>query len=80
MKSFLIGTLIVALGSLVTWKANWILDNFGRTRWAEKHLGGGSRVFYKLIGIGIIFLGFFVLSGISKALLKGFMNMLQMGR
>ena len=80
MKSFLIGTLIVALGALVTWKSNWILDNFGRTRWAEKHLGGGSRIFYKLVGIAIIFLGFLIVSGLTKSILKSFMNMLQMGR
>ncbi len=80
MKSFIIGIIIVALGALVTWKSDWILSNFGKSPWAEKNIGGGSRTFYKLMGIIIIFLGFFILSGITKLLLEGFMNMLQMGR
>ncbi|HKL17029.1 MAG TPA: hypothetical protein VJ900_01580 [Patescibacteria group bacterium] len=80
MTNFLIGLIIIIAGAAFTWKSNWILKTFGRTSWAEKHLGGGSRIFYKLMGIAIIFLGFFVISGISKSLVQGFMNMLQMGR
>ncbi len=80
MLNFVIGILVIITGALVTWKASWILKTFGRTKWAENHLSGGSRIFYKLVGIAIIFLGFLIVSGLTKSILKSFMNMLQMGR
>ncbi len=44
----------------MTIKAHWMYENFGAVAFAEKYLGssGGTRLFYKLIGIFFIFIGF----------------------
>jgi len=75
---FLIGTLLVIAGVVIVWKSEWIYREFGEVDWAEKHLGteGGSRLFYKLIGLVVIFLGFFIISGIWDLLLGGFVRLL----
>ncbi|MFH1207731.1 MAG: hypothetical protein V1668_03945 [Patescibacteria group bacterium] len=71
MKYFL-GIIIIGVGFLITWKAEWIMDNFGRVAWAEAHLGteGGTRLLYKLIGISAIVLSFLYMSGILSSILR----------
>ena len=71
MKYFL-GLVIIGVGFLITWKADWIMDNFGRIAWAEEHLGteGGTRLLYKLIGITAIILSFLYMSGILSSILR----------
>ena len=66
MLSIILGIFIVIAGFMLTWKSEWLLKNFGRVRWAEKHLAleGGTRLFYKSIGIIIIILGFSVMTGL----------------
>ncbi len=75
---YLIGLLLVMAGAVIVWKSEWIYRNFGEVAWAEKHLGteGGTRLFYKLLGLAVIFLGFFVISGIWELLLGGFVRLL----
>lgn len=47
----------MALGVFMTIKADWFLQNFGKSSWAEEHLGGdGSRTMYKVFGV-ILFFG-----------------------
>lgn len=55
----------VAFGSLMVIKAEWFLRTFGRIAWAEKNLGteGGSRLFYKLLGIVAIIISFMGFTG-----------------
>ena len=50
---YVVSIIIAALGFLITWKATWIMENFGRWQWFDENLGveGGSRLAYKLIGI-----------------------------
>ncbi len=74
MLRVFLGIGIVAVGFVFVWKTEWFLRNLGRVEWAEKHLGfeGGSRLFYKLMGIVIIFLGFFVISGIWHDIMNSF--------
>lgn len=74
MQRILIGIFIVIVGILITMRANWIYENFGGVSWAEEHFGteGGSRLFYKLLGILIAFLGFLIISGLWYDLLKSF--------
>ena len=74
MIRVLVGIFITAAGFVIVWKSEWFLRNLGRVEWAEKHLGfeGGSRLFYKLLGIIIIFLGLFVISGIWQDILESF--------
>ncbi len=73
MFDFFIGVLIIIIGFMVTWKSEWIFRNFGRVDWAEKHLSmeGGTRLFYRLIGLLIIIIGLLVISGIWSDILSG---------
>lgn len=68
------GLILVGIGYLLTWKANSFLANFGRIAWFEQHLGteGGSRLFYKLLGIVTIFLGFMYATGMLQVALSKF--------
>lgn len=56
----------VGVGFLLVWKSEWLYQNFGTVAWAEEHLGteGGSRLFYKLFGLIIIFISFLGVSGL----------------
>ncbi|MBI5621876.1 hypothetical protein HY933_03370 [Candidatus Falkowbacteria bacterium] len=75
MKIFF-GLLIIGFSFLITWKAEWILQNFGGNAWAEAKLGssGGSRLFYKLIGVVGIFLGLLVMTGLIQDIIFSFMR------
>ena len=70
------GIIGIIIGFLIVWKTETMLRIFGRVGWAEAHLGteGGSRLFYKLIGILVILAGVFaatnLLGGILNAVLR----------
>ncbi len=65
----LIGVAIAAVGAFFVVKTPVILDFFGGVDWAERHLGG-SRLFYKLLGIVFIVLGLIVATDMWDALLN----------
>ncbi|MCK5211232.1 hypothetical protein KAJ89_00870 [Candidatus Parcubacteria bacterium] len=69
---YIIGILILAVGFLIIFKAEWMLSNFGRIEFFENKLGtsGGSRLGYKLVGIVFIFFGFLAVTG----MINGFME------
>jgi len=64
---------MVVIGILIVIKTEWIVQNFGTNAWAEAKFGfsGGSRIFYKLIGLGIIFIGFIIMTGMWEGFLMG---------
>jgi len=66
MGRIILGFILVIIGALIVIKAEWFFQNFGRVPWAESHLGaeGGSRLFYKLIGLVIIIIGFLVITNL----------------
>ncbi len=68
--SFFFGLIIAVVGTLMVLKSEFLMNNFGRVDWAEKHLGteGGTRIFYKLLGIIIILLGFGIMFNIWQPL------------
>lgn len=68
---FFLGLIGIIIGSLITIKSEWILQNVGRNQWAEEHLGyeGGSRLLYKLIGITIIVLAMLYMTGLVEPIL-----------
>lgn len=70
---FILGIIIAFVGFLLVWKADWFLTNFGRVAWADAHLGaeGGTRIFYKLLGILIILIGFGIAVGIWQPIIAG---------
>ncbi len=71
MSNIILGLVIVIAGFLLVWKTEWIVINFGSVYWAEKHLGteGGTRIFYKLLGIIIIVIGYSVMTNLLQPFL-----------
>lgn len=69
---YVIGIICIGIGFLLVWKADWMMNNFGRIAWAEEKLGmeGGTRLLYKLIGITIIVFAFLYMSGILEGILS----------
>lgn len=73
---YVVGILVILLGVAMVLKTNWFLQMFGRIGWAEQHLGleGGSRLFYKLLGIAFIFLSLMGMTGLLGQLILGFFD------
>jgi len=73
MGAVIIGVLMAVVGILIVVKTEWIVQNFGTNAWAEAKFGfsGGSRIFYKLIGLGIIFIGFIIMTDMWEGFLTG---------
>ncbi len=66
-----IGLVIAVVGTFFVIKTTTVLDTFGTVEWAESKLGGGgSRLFYKLLGILFIFIGFIVMTNLWNAFLE----------
>lgn len=67
---YLVGIIGAALGGLIVIYSEKIFNALGPVEWAEQNLGteGGSRLFYKLVGIGIIVIAFFYMSGILQSI------------
>jgi len=76
MGRIIISIIGLAFGFWIIWKSNWIIQNIGRIQWAEQNIGseGGSRIFYKLIGLIIIIFSFMIMfnlmGGIILAIFK----------
>ncbi|MBI4281151.1 hypothetical protein HY628_03060 [Candidatus Uhrbacteria bacterium] len=68
---YFIGILAVLLGFLMIWKSEWLLQQFGRISWAEEHLGGegGTRLFFKLLGLAIIIFSFLYMGRFLEGIL-----------
>ncbi len=73
----LIGIGVSLLGVLITWKTQIMLDTVGPIDWAERNLGGGgSRLFYKLLGVVITLIGFLVITNLYNMVIGGFVTSL----
>lgn len=67
----LLGLVIVAVGAFFVIKTRTIMDFFGSVDFAEKYLGGGgTNLFYKLLGIVFCLLGFLVATNLWSAFLQ----------
>lgn len=67
------GIACTAVGLFFVIKTEWFMQNFGEVAWAQEHLGfqGGSRLFYKLIGLAIILVGFMWATDLLGGFLRG---------
>lgn len=67
---FIITIIGITIGALIVIYSEKLFQALGRVSWAEQHLGteGGSRLFYKLVGLAIIFLSLFYMSGILQSI------------
>jgi len=67
----IVGIVGIVIGSIMVIRSEWLLSFFGRINWAEIHLGseGGTRLFYKLIGILAIIISLMIMTGMIEGLL-----------
>lgn len=79
---FFIGFILIVAGFFIVWKTEAIVGFAGYSDWAEQHLGteGGTRLLYKLIGIGFIFGGMLAITGLYQGFLEGTIGKLFVGR
>jgi len=61
--SILLGLAVILTGFFFSWKAYWIVEYFGRLDWAEEKfsLSGGTKFFWKIFGLLVIFIGFLIM-------------------
>ena len=71
--AWLIALGVIAVGSLMVIKTQWIYDFTGPIDWAEQHLGseGGTRIFIKLLGVVLILGAFLGVTGILGGWVTG---------
>jgi hypothetical protein len=67
----LIGFLIIVFGAFMTIKSEGFYRNIGTVPWAEKYLGieGGSRLFYKLLGVLTSIIGVLIMTDLIKGII-----------
>lgn len=67
-----LGIIVAAVGFMMIYKTTVFFGWSGRIAWAEQKLGpGGTRTFLKLFGLGLIFLGIFIMTGIINDIMSG---------
>jgi hypothetical protein len=71
----IVGLGIAAVGFSMSAKTEWVLRWMGRNWWAEKTFGpGGSRTFYKLVGLGVSILGIIIATDLFDRIVGGFIT------
>jgi len=82
MLKVFIGLIITAIGFLLVIYSEWFLRNFGRVAWAEKYLGteGGTRLFYKFLGLLGIFIGLLIITGLFSSFAEWILSPLIPGK
>ncbi|TAL50624.1 hypothetical protein EPN81_02385 [Patescibacteria group bacterium] len=66
-----LGLAVMVVGFLMVQKTDVVLSWFGRIPFAEEKFGsGGSRFFYKLLGIATTFLGIFIATNVISGILE----------
>lgn len=70
---YLWSAIAVVAGSLIIVYTEWIVNSFGHVAWAEQHLSteGGTRLFYKLLGMLIIIGAFLAITGALGDIVRG---------
>jgi hypothetical protein len=73
MWSYILGGIAALVGVGMILKTEWLIENIGSSAWAEAKMGtsGGSRLFYKLIGLALIFIGFMLITNLFQGFLEG---------
>ena len=77
LTRILIGLAISFLGVLFVWKTDIFYSMLGSVEWADRTFGGGgTRTFYKLMGVGILLIGVMVMTNLFEILIGGFVKSL----
>lgn len=67
----------MVIGFLMVKKTEVVLSWFGQVPFAEQKFGpGGSRFFYKLLGIAVTFIGIFVATNVISGILEDLAGLL----
>ncbi|MFZ2681595.1 MAG: hypothetical protein WAZ14_00630 [Patescibacteria group bacterium] len=75
LTRILLGAGIIVVGYLMALKTNWFLTMLGPVAWAERtFVSGGSRTFYKLLGMVIIIIGIIVVTNLFDRFIGGFVT------
>lgn len=64
------GGAAVFIGYLFIRHSNWMVYNIGRVPFAEKYLGS-THMFYKILGLIVIFFGFLAMTGMLGGFVMG---------
>ena len=76
----LLGIAVMVVGFLIVWKTDALYEWLGVSDFAERKFGpGGSRFFYKLIGIGVVFVGIFIATNLINSILHGIFSIFTPG-
>ncbi len=71
----LVGLLVAALGFAMVWKTEFFMSILGEVDFAIKYLGGGgTRLFYKLMGTAIIMVGFMIITNLWEDFMVGLVS------
>jgi hypothetical protein len=77
LTRILIGFVITTLGFFFVWKTDIFYSMLGSVAWAERTFGGGgTRLFYKLMGVAIIFIGVMIMTNLFDLIVGGFIRSL----
>ena len=72
----IVGLIICVIGFYMVKKPDTFLGFIGPIMFAEKVFSGGSRSFYKLLGVVVILIGFLVMTNLYGDIINGFLGML----
>ncbi len=73
----IIGFLVSLLGLAMVWKTEFFMSVLGEVDWALKYLGGGgTRLFYKLLGTAVIMIGFLIITNLWSDFMGGLIHRL----
>ncbi|MFA6536937.1 MAG: hypothetical protein WCT18_00885 [Patescibacteria group bacterium] len=67
----IIGLMVSGIGFLCVKKPEVPLDFIGPIAFAERTFSSGSKAFYKIVGIGLIMLGFLVVTNMYEDFIRG---------
>ncbi len=72
IKAIIFGIFLMLVGYKILVSSQWLINNFGRIGFFDRHLGlsGGTRLGYKLIGVLIMSIGFFFATGLMNDILE----------
>lgn len=66
-----LGIFVMMIGFLIVSKTDVLLSWFGEVPFAEEKFGpGGSRFFYKLVGVLVSFIGMFIATNVISDILE----------
>lgn len=70
----LLGIIMSGVGYTMVRYTDFYMSMIGRIAFAERNFTGGSRFFYKLVGLGVILMGIIVTTNLWDLLIGSFLR------